>query len=157
MCLVTSNMTLTRAKIDVNIPRKRKGNCSQHDKGLAKFYEAILQAILRHINFDIVKCFLIASPGFVKVRTISNPSLFFFFFLRLLLPPTPPPSYSSSSLLLLLFPPHLSFPLYITLSPLLPFPPPSYSRRPRISTRGFVRPSRWSVGRSVSRFLNRGN
>jgi len=66
VCLVTSNMTLTRAKIDVNIPRKRKGNCSQHDKGLAKFYEAILQAILRHINFDIVKCFLIASPGFVK-------------------------------------------------------------------------------------------
>lgn len=66
VCLVTSNMTLTRAKIDVNIPRKRKGSCSQHDKGLARFYEAILQAILRHINFDIVKCFLIASPGFVK-------------------------------------------------------------------------------------------
>lgn len=66
VCLVTSNMTLCRAKIDVNIPRKRKGNCSQHDKSLAKFYETILQAILRHINFEIVKCFLIASPGFVK-------------------------------------------------------------------------------------------
>lgn len=25
-----------------------------------------MQAILRHINFDIVKCVLIASPGFVK-------------------------------------------------------------------------------------------
>lgn len=66
LCLVTSNMTLTRAKIDVNIPRKRKGNCSQHDKGLTRFFEAIVQAILRHINFDIVKCFIIASPGFVK-------------------------------------------------------------------------------------------
>lgn len=25
-----------------------------------------MQAILRHINFDIVKCILIASPGFVR-------------------------------------------------------------------------------------------
>lgn len=32
VCLVTSNMTLVRAKIDVNIPRKRKGMCAQHDK-----------------------------------------------------------------------------------------------------------------------------
>jgi len=66
VCLVTSNMTLMRAKIDVNIPRKRKGNCSQHDKGLAKFYESVMQAVMRHVNFDVVKCLLIASPGFVK-------------------------------------------------------------------------------------------
>ena len=32
VCLVTSSMTLVRAKIDTNIPRKRKGQCSQHDK-----------------------------------------------------------------------------------------------------------------------------
>lgn len=25
-----------------------------------------MQAILRHINFDVVKCIIIASPGFVK-------------------------------------------------------------------------------------------
>lgn len=25
-----------------------------------------MQAILRHVNFDIVKCILLASPGFVK-------------------------------------------------------------------------------------------
>ena len=30
--LVTSSMTIVRAKIDMNIPRKRKGFCSQHDK-----------------------------------------------------------------------------------------------------------------------------
>lgn len=66
ICLITSSMTLVRSKIDVNIPRKRKGNVSQHDKGLVKFYEAVLQGILRHINFDVVKCVLIASPGFVK-------------------------------------------------------------------------------------------
>jgi len=32
VCLVTSAMTLVRAKIETNIPRKRKGQCSQHDK-----------------------------------------------------------------------------------------------------------------------------
>lgn len=66
LCLITPNMTLVRAKIETNIPRKRKGMCQQHDKGLTKFYDQIIQAILRHVSFDIVKCVLIASPGFVK-------------------------------------------------------------------------------------------
>lgn len=66
VCLVTPNMTLVRAKIETNIPRKRKGMCAQHDKGLTRFYDQIIQAILRHISFDVVKCVLIASPGFVK-------------------------------------------------------------------------------------------
>jgi protein pelota len=66
ICLITSNMTLVRSKIDVAIPRKRKGHTSQHEKGLAKFYESVMQGILRHVNFDVVKCVLIASPAFVK-------------------------------------------------------------------------------------------
>lgn len=66
VCLITPSMTLVRAKIDVTIPRKRKGFVGQHEKGLTKFYDNILQAILRHINFEIVKCILICSPGFVK-------------------------------------------------------------------------------------------
>lgn len=32
ICLITSNMTIVRAKIDQVIPRKRKGNVSQHEK-----------------------------------------------------------------------------------------------------------------------------
>ncbi|CAH0555360.1 unnamed protein product [Brassicogethes aeneus] len=66
VCLITSSMTLVRAKIDVTIPRKRKGFVQQHEKGLAKFYENVMQGILRHVNFDIVKCVLIGSPGFVR-------------------------------------------------------------------------------------------
>ncbi|XP_048518975.1 protein pelota [Dendroctonus ponderosae] len=66
VCLITSSMTLIRAKIDVTIPRKRKGLVQQHEKGLAKFYEQVMQAILRHVNFDVVKCVLVASPGFVR-------------------------------------------------------------------------------------------
>ena len=41
VCLVTSCMTITRSKIDVNIPRKRRGDCSQHEKGLIKFYDQV--------------------------------------------------------------------------------------------------------------------
>lgn len=66
ICLITSNMTIVRSKIDMSIPRKRKNMPSQHEKGLAKFYDAVMQGILRHVNFDIVKCVLVASPGFVK-------------------------------------------------------------------------------------------
>ncbi|XP_035776130.1 protein pelota-like isoform X1 [Anopheles albimanus] len=66
VCLITASMTLVRSKIDMTIPRKRKGFIQQHEKGLTKFYEAVMQGILRHVNFDVVKCILVASPGFVK-------------------------------------------------------------------------------------------
>ncbi|RUS80038.1 hypothetical protein EGW08_012208 [Elysia chlorotica] len=66
LCLITPSMTLVRAKIETSIPRKRKGLCDQHTKGLHRFYNQIIQAFQRHVNFDIVKCVLIASPGFVK-------------------------------------------------------------------------------------------
>uniref|UniRef100_A0A915J3R7 ERF1 domain-containing protein n=1 Tax=Romanomermis culicivorax TaxID=13658 RepID=A0A915J3R7_ROMCU len=36
------------------------------DPGLNRFFDNIIQAIVRHIDFDIVKCVLIASPGFLK-------------------------------------------------------------------------------------------
>lgn len=35
-------------------------------QGLIRFYENVMQGILRHVNFEIVKCIIIASPGFVK-------------------------------------------------------------------------------------------
>lgn len=66
VCLVTPSMTLVRTKVEHTIPRKRKGLCAQHDKGLIKFYDAVMQGILRHIRFDVVKCVIVASPGFVK-------------------------------------------------------------------------------------------
>ncbi|KAM5126759.1 protein pelota homolog [Mantella aurantiaca] len=66
ICLVTPSMTLLRAKIETNIPRKRRGNCSQHEKALEKFYDQVMQGIIRHINFDVVKVVLVASPGFVR-------------------------------------------------------------------------------------------
>lgn len=66
ICLITASMTLVRTKIDMTIPRKRKNHVQQHEKGLTKFYEAVMQGILRHVDFNVVKCVIIASPGFVK-------------------------------------------------------------------------------------------
>jgi len=65
LCLVTAHLTLVRAKIEVAVPRKRPGN-DQHGKALKRFYEAIYQAVLRHVDFSLVKVVLLASPGFVK-------------------------------------------------------------------------------------------
>jgi hypothetical protein len=35
-------------------------------QGLQRYFESVMQGILRHVNFDVVKCILIASPGFVR-------------------------------------------------------------------------------------------
>jgi len=64
--LLTPSRTLFRTRIETSIPRKRKGSVSAHDKGLEKFFEACLKAILNHINFEIIKCVIIAGPGFTK-------------------------------------------------------------------------------------------
>uniref|UniRef100_UPI00358FED7C protein pelota homolog n=1 Tax=Myxine glutinosa TaxID=7769 RepID=UPI00358FED7C len=66
VCLVTASMTIVRAKIETSIPRKRRGSCIQHDKALERFQDAVVQAIIRHINFEVVRCVVLASPGFVK-------------------------------------------------------------------------------------------
>lgn len=66
VCLITEHLTINRQKIEHTIPRKRKDLCNQHDKGMEKFFDAIIAAINKHINFSIVKAIIIASPGFTK-------------------------------------------------------------------------------------------
>jgi protein pelota len=65
LCLVTSHMTVTRARIEMNIPRTRAGS-SDHSKAVRRFYDAVYRAILDKIDFSLVKCVLLGSPGFVK-------------------------------------------------------------------------------------------
>ena len=65
LCLVTNHMTVTKSKLEVTIPRKRAVS-SEHDRKKARFYSQLLQQIARHIRFDVVKCVLLASPGFVR-------------------------------------------------------------------------------------------
>ena len=66
VCLILSSMTIIKSKIEMTIPRKRKGLCSNHDKSLEKFFDLIIQALVKHINFEVVKAITIGSPGFIK-------------------------------------------------------------------------------------------
>ncbi|KAJ3276254.1 hypothetical protein HDV01_005702 [Terramyces sp. JEL0728] len=64
ICLVTENMTIVRQRIETNVPKKRRGTTTDHDKGIIRFFHQIYQGILHHINFEIVKVLIIAS--FIK-------------------------------------------------------------------------------------------
>ncbi len=66
MCLVGSSQTLVRAKIEANLPRKRGPAVAGYDKAWAKFLDHVFTAVVRHVDFSIVKCLVIAGPGFAK-------------------------------------------------------------------------------------------
>ncbi|KAL0491322.1 cytoplasmic exosome component Dom34/Pelota [Acrasis kona] len=70
LCLLTNHMTIEKQKIEKSIPKKRY-SAESHEKNLNKFFEANMQAILRNIDFNIVKCVILASPGFVKDQLLS--------------------------------------------------------------------------------------
>ena len=71
VCLITEHLTINRQKIEHSIPRKRKGLCAQHDKGMEKFFDSIIAAIIKHIDFSVVKAVIVASPGFIKDQFYS--------------------------------------------------------------------------------------
>ncbi|KAL7672602.1 hypothetical protein ACOME3_007486 [Neoechinorhynchus agilis] len=59
-------MSVVMAHVTLSVPRKRKGFTNNHDKALNKFFDNILQSIGRHVNFEVVKVCILASPGFIK-------------------------------------------------------------------------------------------
>jgi protein pelota len=65
VCLIAGSLTVTKARIEVNIPKKRTGS-SHHCKAIARFYEAVYQALLKYVPWTKIKVLLIGSPGFVK-------------------------------------------------------------------------------------------
>ncbi|KAJ1918581.1 Translation factor pelota [Mycoemilia scoparia] len=66
VCLLTQHMTIVRQRIEVPIPKKKRGSTTNHDKGIRKFYEQVYRAIQQHIDFDIIKVIILGSPGFIK-------------------------------------------------------------------------------------------
>ena len=60
-------MSITRARLECRAASK--GNAAVQagaKKEREKWYEQILQALLRHVDFGVVKCVVLAGPGFVK-------------------------------------------------------------------------------------------
>jgi protein pelota len=58
VCLVTSAMTLTKAKLERSIPKKAAAN-QGHDKARARFFDEVAEAVRRHVDFAVVKVCLI--------------------------------------------------------------------------------------------------
>ncbi|XP_041000765.1 protein PELOTA 1 [Juglans microcarpa x Juglans regia] len=64
--LVGKSVTVTRSRIETSIPRKHGPSIAGYESALNKFFENVLQAFLKHVDFTVVRCAVIASPGFTK-------------------------------------------------------------------------------------------
>uniref|UniRef100_A0A2N9ENW5 eRF1 domain-containing protein n=1 Tax=Fagus sylvatica TaxID=28930 RepID=A0A2N9ENW5_FAGSY len=59
-------VTITRSRIETSIPRKHGPAIAGYETALKKFFENVLQAFLKYVDFGVVRCAVIASPGFTK-------------------------------------------------------------------------------------------
>ncbi|KAK9906404.1 hypothetical protein WJX75_001282 [Coccomyxa subellipsoidea] len=66
VCLVGSSTTVLKAKVEANLPRKRGAAAAGYDKALESFFNKVLTAVTRHVDWTIVRCLVIAGPGFTK-------------------------------------------------------------------------------------------
>ncbi|KAK1403653.1 The messenger RNA surveillance factor Pelota [Heracleum sosnowskyi] len=64
--LIGKSVTITRSRIEASIPRKHGPAIAGYDKALNKFFDNVAQAFLKHIDFQLIRCAVIASPGFTK-------------------------------------------------------------------------------------------
>ncbi|KAH9782810.1 protein PELOTA 1 [Citrus sinensis] len=64
--LVGRSMTITRSRIETSIPRKHGPAVARYESALNKFFDSVLHAFLKHVDFNVVRCAVIASPGFTK-------------------------------------------------------------------------------------------
>ncbi|XP_051230486.1 protein PELOTA 1-like [Lolium perenne] len=64
--LVGRSVTATRARVEVAIPRKHGCAMAAYDTALRDFFDRVLDAFLVHVDFGLVQCVVIASPGFTN-------------------------------------------------------------------------------------------
>ena len=68
VCLITEHMTVTKAKVQTNIPKKRSDRAwsgAAQEKQVTKFYRKLYDAVAENVDFEVVKCLLVGGPGFV--------------------------------------------------------------------------------------------
>lgn len=64
LCYIKNNATYIKAKLEKNIPKKKSGS-EYHDKVVKQFFEICFVALV-NVDFDKIKGFIIASPGYIK-------------------------------------------------------------------------------------------
>ncbi|KAF2708077.1 hypothetical protein K504DRAFT_381596 [Pleomassaria siparia CBS 279.74] len=80
ICLITEHQTILRQRVEVAVPRKRRGGIDGHDKGMEKFFWTTLSTLLRQMDLSSAAAstqpektvpLLIASPGFVATSFLA--------------------------------------------------------------------------------------
>ena len=66
LCLIGRTCTVKKAKIEVQMPRKRGAAIAGLEKAQKTFHERVFDAVVQHIDWEVVKCLVIAGPGFAK-------------------------------------------------------------------------------------------
>ncbi|KAI3975339.1 hypothetical protein MKX01_033579 [Papaver californicum] len=66
ICLIGRSVPTTPSWIEASIPRKHGPAIAGYETALNKFFENVLQSFLQNVNFNVVRCAVIASPGFTK-------------------------------------------------------------------------------------------
>ena len=66
LLLVGSNVTLQRGKVEMSLPRKTGAASAGLEKATQKFLEACTRLLHQHVSWEIVKCLVLAGPGFVR-------------------------------------------------------------------------------------------
>lgn len=64
--LLTASLAKVVHKVQVTLPKNRRFEKANYDKALTKFYEQIRDGLLTKVNFAVVKCCVVAGPGFLK-------------------------------------------------------------------------------------------
>jgi len=70
IAVLTGERTVLRQRVEASIPKKRtagpsSGGSGGHDKGLQRFYQTLLETLLRHVDLAEKLPILLAGPGFV--------------------------------------------------------------------------------------------
>merc|ERR1719277_2800644 len=63
--LLTSVLAKDVHRVSVALPKKRV-TTTGYDKAIVRFFEQVYSGIRDHISLDLVKCVVVAGPGFVK-------------------------------------------------------------------------------------------
>ena len=68
LLLVGGAVTAQRARVEQSLPKKRGAALAAggYDKAVAKFFDKCLGAVERGIDWGVVKCLVVAGPGFTK-------------------------------------------------------------------------------------------
>jgi protein pelota len=66
VCLVGSSCTVVKSKIETSIPKKKGAAIAGYDKAITTFYSRVYAAVVKHVDWNVIKCLVLAGPGFAK-------------------------------------------------------------------------------------------